>query len=71
MRKKSFNFSMREIMRGFKRVTELLRLRFWPEWFTMEFSFNINELLPNPVTVVDDKLAPFRARVKNDRCDSS
>ena len=43
-------------MRGFTRVTELLRLRFWPEWFTMEFSFNINELLPNSITVVDDKL---------------
>ncbi|XP_020618071.1 alpha-tubulin N-acetyltransferase 1-like [Orbicella faveolata] len=33
----------------------------------MEFSFNINELLPDLITLVDDKLAPFRARVKNDR----
>lgn len=34
----------------------------------MEFPFNINELLPDTITLVDDKLAPFRARVKNDRC---
>lgn len=33
----------------------------------MEFSFNINELLSDPITVVDDKLAPFRSRVKTDR----
>ena len=33
----------------------------------MEFAFNINDLLPDPITLVDDKLAPFRSRVKNDR----
>ncbi|KAK2559268.1 Alpha-tubulin N-acetyltransferase [Acropora cervicornis] len=33
----------------------------------MEFSFNVNELLPDLITLVDDKLAPFRSRVKNDR----
>lgn len=33
----------------------------------MEFPFNVNELLPDLITLVDDKLAPFRSRVKNDR----
>lgn len=33
----------------------------------MEFSFNVNNLLPDTITLVDDKLAPFRSRVKNDR----
>ena len=33
----------------------------------MEFAFNINDLLPDLITVVDDKLAPFRSRIKNDR----
>lgn len=33
----------------------------------MEFSFNVNDLLPDTITLVDDKLAPFRSRVKNDR----
>ena len=33
----------------------------------MEFAFNISDLLPDLITVVDDKLAPFRSRIKNDR----
>lgn len=33
----------------------------------MEFSFNVNNLLPDTITLVDDKLAPFTSRVKNDR----
>ena len=33
----------------------------------MEFPFNINELLPDSITVVDEKLAPFRNKVKFDR----
>ena len=36
-------------------------------WVQMEFSFNVNNLLPDAITLVDDKLAPFRSRVKNDR----
>lgn len=33
----------------------------------MEFSFNVNDMLPDLITLVDEKLAPFRSRVKNDR----
>lgn len=33
----------------------------------MEFAFNINDLLLDPITLVDDKLGPFRSRIKNDR----
>jgi len=33
----------------------------------MEFAFNVNDLLPDNITLVDDKLAPFRSRVKSDR----
>lgn len=37
------------------------------EHLNMEFPFNVNQILPETVTLVDENLAPFREKFKHDR----